>query len=125
TLQGATWYLTLSGSGTQDVSSVNVQDSNASDGSTIYAVGASTDSGNNTNWAFSGTGLTLTWTGVVNSTFSVAGNWNPQFSPAPTSNIIIPNKPNKPKLEANTSINGLKISEGGARLELNSYNLTI
>jgi len=51
TLQGATWYLNLSGSGTQDVSNVNVQDSNASGGSTIIAYG-STDSGNNHNWTF-------------------------------------------------------------------------
>ncbi len=51
TLDNATWYLNLSGSGTQDVSGVDVRDSNASGGDTIVALN-STDSGNNTNWDF-------------------------------------------------------------------------
>jgi len=68
TLDGATWYLNLSG--TQDVHDVDVQDSNAS-GDTINASN-STDSGNNTNWNFGPpAGANRYWVGVDNP-----DNWN-------------------------------------------------
>jgi len=65
TLQGATWYLTLSG--TQDVSDVDVRDSNASRGYTIVAFGNSIDSGNNTNWDFGPPAAITDLTGLCNS----------------------------------------------------------
>jgi len=68
TLDGATWYLNLSG--TQDVHDVDVKDSNAS-GSTINATD-STDFGNNTNWNFGPpAGANRYWVGVDNP-----DNWN-------------------------------------------------
>jgi len=78
TTNGATWYLTLSG--TQDVDSVDVQDSNASGGNTIIAYN-STNSGNNTNWDFGPpaaitdlTGLCDGQTGNVTLTWSTPGD---------------------------------------------------
>jgi hypothetical protein len=74
TLQGATWYLTLSG--TQDVSSVDVKDSNASGGNTIIAYD-STDSGNNTNWDFGPPAAITDLTGLCNSsTGNVTLSWS-------------------------------------------------
>ena len=85
TLQGATWYLNLNPSATQDVSGVNVQDSNASDGETIVAAN-SIDSGNNTNWDFEAadgtapaaitdlTGLCNSDTGDVTLSWSTPGD---------------------------------------------------
>jgi len=52
TSPGSAWYLTVSG--TQNISYVDVQDSDASSGNTIYARdGTSYDSGRNVNWDFS------------------------------------------------------------------------
>jgi hypothetical protein len=82
TLQGATWYLTLSG--TQDLSSLDVRDSNASGGTKVIAY-LSIDSGNNTNWDFGPpeaitnlNGQCDSETGYVNLSWSTPGddyNW--------------------------------------------------
>ncbi|MBA7511636.1 hypothetical protein ES705_03632 [subsurface metagenome] len=84
TLNGATWYLNLNPSATQDVSGVNVRDSNASEGQKIIAF-TSTDSGNNTNWDFGPpeaitdlTGFCVSATGDVTLSWSTPGddyNW--------------------------------------------------
>jgi uncharacterized Zn-binding protein involved in type VI secretion len=77
TSNGATWYLNLSGSGTQDVSDVDVQDSNASGGDTIVAFGTNTDSGNNTNWDFAPPAAITDLTGLCDSdTGDVTLSWS-------------------------------------------------
>jgi len=120
TLDGATWYLTLSG--TQDVSGVDVQDSNASGGSMIYALN-STDSGNNTNWNFNDS--VLTWDGSESTDWNTAENWNFNIVPLSTHTIIIPDvTTNDPQLSSSVSISSITIESGG-QLSLNNCNITI
>jgi hypothetical protein len=88
TLNGATWYLNLSG--TQDVSGVDVRDSNASGGTKVIAY-LSTDSGNNTKWDFGPpeaitdlTGLCGSETSDVTLSWSTPGddyNWQNTLDP--------------------------------------------
>ncbi|MFH1378658.1 MAG: hypothetical protein ABII23_00130, partial [bacterium] len=118
------WYFNYSGS-SMTVKSVDVRDSNANGGESIYATDGSTNTANNANWYFDGTGLTLTWTGNTDSTFETASNWSPVLAPAETSDIIIPDTTNKPELGGHTTIKSLNISEADAELILNDYDLTV
>jgi len=120
TLDGGTWYLTLSG--TQDVSGVDVQDSNASGGNKILAPN-STDSGNNTNWLFDSS--ILTWDGSESTDWNTAGNWDWNMVPLATQSVIIPNvTTNDPQLNSSVSISSITIESGG-QLSLNNYDITI
>ncbi|MDH5689942.1 MAG: fibronectin type III domain-containing protein [Candidatus Bathyarchaeota archaeon] len=119
TLDNATWYLNLSG--TQDVHHVNVRDSNASDGKTIYA-GSSTDLGNNTNWVFDD--WLLTWDGDVDNDWNEPENWNFSIVPLSTHTVIIPNVDNDPQLTSDVNIASITIQTGG-QLSLNEYDITI
>jgi hypothetical protein len=65
-----------------------------------------------------------TWTGAVDSNWSVAGNWTCGTLPGPTNNVIIPAVARLPILTANTTINSIVINSG-ATVGLNAYTFTI
>ncbi|MBA7524333.1 hypothetical protein ES705_16470 [subsurface metagenome] len=119
-INGTTWYLNLQG--TQDVHHVDVRDSNADDGNTIYA-GCSTDSGNNTNWIFDDS--ILTWDGSESTDWNTAANWNFNIVPLSTHTVIIPDgTPYDPQLTSNVIISSITIETDG-QLSLNEKNITV
>src|SRR5205823_14857778 len=69
---------------------------------------------------------TVTWTGATSTDFGTASNWNPSFVPRTTDDVVIPNVGNLPAtLDTNRTINSLNISQGGAALDMNNFNLTV
>ncbi len=123
TSNNATWYFALTGS-SQTLKSLDVKDSNASGGNTMFADVASTNSGNNTNWNF-GTGLADTWTGTVDTDWNKGGNWNTGAVPRAVDDVVIPNTTNKPQLTLSVAINSLNISGAATALDLNNFNLIV
>ena len=120
TLQGsgtAGWNIT--DSGTESVSYVDVSYSAAS--SSITASN-SKDSGNNTNWVFSAN--TITWDGSTDTDWDTAANWNLDYVPKDSDNVIIANVANDPVLGSATTTNNLTIN-ADAVLTLNGLNLTV
>jgi hypothetical protein len=79
------WYLKIVGADSID-DTVDVKDSNASNGSAITAY-YSTDSGNNTNWVFVPPSITWDGGGSTNH-FSEAANWSTNTVPTATDKII-------------------------------------
>ena len=74
-------------------------------------------------WIF--TPSTLTWTGAVNTTWSVGGNWNNGYPPNTTDNAIIANAGSQPAtLAAATTIVNLTIN-AGASVSTNDLALTV
>lgn len=118
---GAFWYLTLLPGADQYVAYVSVQDSNASYGSTIGAAD-SHDGGHNLNWAFGG--ATITWDGSENTDWATAANWDLNRLPTVLDDVVIPDTPNDPCLDANRAVGSLTIQTLGA-LNMNGCNLTV
>lgn len=58
----------------------------------------------------------LTWTGSVDSDWNTAGNWTCGYIPIATTNVTIPDVPNKPVLSAGAvgTVNNLVINAGSA-----------
>ena len=65
---------------------VNVTDSDADSGMTIYPIN-SASGGNNDNWNFAATWLT--WNGTTSADFGTAGNWTPSGTPDGTKRLNI------------------------------------
>src|SRR5439155_5167510 len=57
--------------------------------------------------------------------WATPGNWDIGNVPAAVDDILIPNTSNKPLLDQARTINSLNISQGGAVLDLNNFNLTV
>lgn len=58
----------------------------------------------------------LTWTGTVDSDWNTAGNWSCGYIPIATTDVIIPNVPNKPVLSTGSvgTLNNLTIDVGSS-----------
>ena len=83
------WIIYCSGSNNHSINYVDVKDSDNSQTSYYLTASNSTDSGNNTNWAFPN--MPYTWTGANNSTdWSDPQNWSPQSVPNAGAQILIP-----------------------------------
>ncbi len=125
TVDGSPWKLNLKATAGQTVEWVDVQDSDALSGLAISAVN-SVDSGNNSNWVFTTTGVTNTWTGASNTTWSLAANWDLGYAPTLSDGMaVIPGGcPNYPALDADNSVNAFSLAPG-TTLNLNGFNLTI
>jgi len=72
-----------------NVSFVDVKDSNAGGGMTINASGPSVNSGNNVNWNFIGSGVA--WAAPVPGNWSVASNWSPARVPGLADQVFFNN----------------------------------
>jgi hypothetical protein len=66
----------------------------------------------------------FTWTGAVDSNWSVAGNWTCSTLPSATDNVTIPAVARLPILSANTTTNNI-ILNSGATVGLNGHTFTI
>ncbi len=123
---GVAWKLNVDPLAEQNVTRVDVKDSDALPGvgAEVTAVN-SRNSGGNSNWRFITihSGETNTWTGDSNTTWSVRENWSLDRSPAGSDFICIPSgRPQYPVLDADRTVNGIEI-QAGATLELAGYNL--
>ncbi len=125
TANGLSWRLQLLPTAAQSIEQVDVMDSDASPGLTISAVN-SVNSGNNSNWVFTTTGVTNTWTGNSNTVWSLGLNWDLGYAPTLSDGMaVIPGGcPNYPALDADNSVNAFSLAPG-TTLNLNGYNLTI
>ena len=69
---------------------------------------------------WTGTSLTRTWTGVINSDWNLAGNWSPSGVPAADENVVIPGgTPRVPVISTNSPLAAcfdLQLRDGGALL---------
>ena len=118
----AAYNLTLQAGGTQSLSYLDVRYSDASGGVKLVGGSTSTDSGNNTNWAFDGT--TVTWDGSSSTNWDTAANWDLGVVPRSTDTVVIVNVTNQPTLASNTTVTNLTI-DSGATLSLAGKNLTV
>ncbi len=76
-----------SGSGIFNMNSVDVKDQSATDTITVYG---GTNSGNNTNWTFSGAASPIrTWKGVSTATWSTPTNWVENSAPDADTGIAV------------------------------------
>lgn len=68
----------------------------------------------------------LLWTGTLSTDWNVAGNWSCDYIPDLTNNVLIPNVPNKPVLNAGLtgSVNNLTI-DPGASLTISGNTLIV
>ncbi len=68
----------------------------------------------------------IVWTGTVNTNWNLAGNWSCGYIPDLTNNVLIPNVPNKPVLNAGLTgyVNNLTI-DIGASLTISGNTLQI
>jgi hypothetical protein len=127
TTDGAYWYLSVTGTVVQSLDYVDVKDSNAGVGyGRPVTVTHYVDSGHNTNWVFSEVGLTNTWIGTSNTSWSVPTNWNLGRPPIDSDVMVfIPSgKPHYPVLDTDRIFPALTIENGGS-LFLNGYNLNL
>ena len=86
---GTAWKINCTGSDNHSINYVDVKDSDNSQTSYYLTASNSTDSGNNTNWAFPD--MAYKWTGANNSTdWSNPQNWSPQSVPNAGNGILIP-----------------------------------
>ena len=104
---------------------LDVMDSDARPGTSIRARD-SVNSGNNSNWVFSGSGLTNTWTGLQGTAWSEGGNWSLGGAPELfDAKVVIPTlAPVFPILDGPASINELEM-QAGTTLEINNQVLTV
>lgn len=112
---GTAWKIKCTGSDNHSINYVDVKDSDNSQ--TLYYLTASnsTDSGNNTNWAFPD--MAYTWTGANNSTdWSDPQNWSPQSVPNAGNGIqILAGKPEYPVIDETVALAQTTITiESGA-----------
>ena len=112
---GSPWYLTVPG--WSQVRYVDVKDSDASRGNTIYAAG-STSQGGNDNWTFN---VWLVWDGSDSSSFATAANWTPEISPTSTNMVMIDgNGANAPVISAPVMVRRLTV--GGRQTSVLTLN---
>jgi hypothetical protein len=124
---GTQWRLSVKGSALQTVDYVDVKDSKANVGYAAPITAThSMDSSNNVNWSFTEVGLTNTWQGASNSTWSVATNWSLGRAPIGTDvMVLIPGgKVRYPALDTERDLSALTMETGSA-FTLNGQNLRI
>jgi hypothetical protein len=127
TADGSYWNLGITGVVVQAVDYVDVRDSRAGvKFITKVTATHSLDSGHNTNWVFSEVGLTNTWIGTSNTTWSASTNWSLGRAPIDSDLLVlIPGgKPRYPLLDTDRSLPALTIESGGA-MSLNGNNLIV
>jgi hypothetical protein len=107
---GAQWR--LNSSGFNAAAYVDVRDSDARGGLTIYPL-LSTNSGNNLNWDFTVTTNWVVWNGSASTVFSDGDNWTPAGAPSAGSLCFIDGRySNAPSITSTTTVSRLVI--GGA-----------
>jgi len=121
TTNGTSWQ--LNNVSTNNVTFVDVQDSDARLGQTIFASN-STDVSNNRNWNFSGAGLVKTWWGGTSTNWSTGANWDQGTPTAADSALIVSTAAVMPTLTSAVTISSLTINSA-ATLTLNGYNFTL
>src|SRR5439155_13664591 len=84
---GNSW--SLDNNGTNNVSFVNAQDSDARQGQTITCTNNCTDGGNNKNWDFGGAGVLRTWWGGTDTIWSNSANWDTGVPISPRDSALI------------------------------------
>jgi len=100
---------------------VNVTDSDANAGMTIYPI-SSADGGNNDNWSFAATWLT--WDGSTSADFGTADNWTPSGTPDGTKRLNIDgNGGNAPVISSAAA--ALEILLGGDQTSSLTINNTL
>lgn len=118
------WGIDIASGGTQAISYVDVDKSDASAGETVYASN-STDQETNTNWVF--TSQIVTWDGSESTDWNTAANWDLNFVPRASDDVIIPDvsgaSGNSPVMAQARTENALTINNGAA-LNLGGNNLT-
>ncbi|WP_196800464.1 hypothetical protein [Treponema bryantii] len=84
-----TWNIICANPATlENLSVTNSYNNNSTTSGVIFTTTGSTDNGGNSNWAFPGN--TYTWTGNVDSSWAIAGNWSPASVPGKGTIISIP-----------------------------------
>ena len=121
TIGGSAANLKLQSGGTQSISYVDVQDNIAS-GVTLVASAGGVSSGNNTNWIFGS--ATITWTGIVNTDWDTAGNWDLGIVPTAFDNTVVTNVANEPVLATNVALLSLT-TNAVSNTTLNGKNVTV
>ncbi|MCR4315761.1 MAG: hypothetical protein NUW37_05345 [Planctomycetes bacterium] len=109
---------TITDSGTESVSYVDVKDSTAAN--SIDATVGGLDSGGNTNWIFGTPGL---WTGATNSDWNDESNWDNYYVPSAGASATIPaGASNYPVLTASPDFTpgNVTIDAGGGLVTVNS-----
>ena len=115
TVSGSPWRLNMTRYA--QVTGVDVKDSDASGGKTIYPL-SSKDSGNNSNWGFSATWGT--WLGTNSTSFTNAANWSPAVVPT-ASALILVSGTNPLTISSTTTVKGVVLG-GGAGAALMRVN---
>jgi hypothetical protein len=119
--------ITLSAGGTQNISNVDVMDSNAGGGLALVARDDHNNSGNNTNWSFGA--ATLTWTGTTSTAWTTTTNWNLGVAPIAGDTVTIPDvsgsSGNFPVMSGAVSLANLTLSAAASTLRTAGNNLTV
>ncbi len=117
---GQQWKLNVSG--WHAVRYVDVKDSNAFSGHTIYAAN-SINSLNNTNWHF---GTWLVWDGSESTDFAASNNWTQALAPCATNLLLIDgNGANAPIISSSTTVARMIVSMTETSVLTVNTNLTI
>ncbi len=134
TTNGATWYFNYLGTGAnQTLLNVDVQDSDASGGATLFPDSQSADLGDNENWAF--TPNRRYWVGGVSGGWSNTANWSYASggsggAPVPTSThtVVFDGRRGTngdANITSNITITTLTISGYTGSLNTQGYTLSI
>jgi len=125
--EGTYWY--LNNSGTNNVSYVDAEDSNAgaAGGNTITDTTGGANSGNTVNWTFPGA-VAYTWTGTANTAWNNSSNWSNggggSFPHLGDQATIVSGPSNQPIATAHVNVSTLTVNSG-ATLTLNGFVLTV
>ncbi len=123
TTDGTQWMFNNTGS--NYVSYVDVQDSDAKQGLLIRAGANSLNILNNENWDFGGSGVVHTWWGTSSSNWFIGTNWE-NGAPAPQDSVlIVSTATTMPVLTAPVTISSLTINMTPAKLTLNGNGVTL
>jgi hypothetical protein len=111
-----TFIISLLNSGSNVVNITGISNSNGCTTSVSISTPAYTTG--------SASAATYTWTGAINSNWSLPANWSCAILPISTSNVTIPSVTTEPILTSNITINNIAINSG-ATVGLGGYTLTI
>lgn len=118
-------YWNLAVKAWHSVGHVDVQDSDASGGMTIYPI-QTTNSGHNSNWDFSATDNWVSWDGSAGSDFSAADNWSPTGTPDQTSWLLIDgDQANAPVISGVSTVANLVVGGGASATLTANAALTV
>lgn len=126
-LPGTPWYMNIDAAAVQEITAVDVADSDASPGALVVALDSAGEGKGNENWRFTTIvpGAVITWTGAASDAFGDPGNWDLRRFPAETDNVVIKaGGEHLPALSAPVSLAGLTV-ESGASLALSGYDVSV